>query len=173
MILTIKNNLSIKKLIKKQIGQTKSFYWKISNNQIRGWKPVTIIGGIPFKLNLNKKLKKQSIKIVYFINSDISNCYLNLMRDQINNFIKSKIFLNSNIKFFFIIICSDLERRKAILKLIDLKKIKYSIEYEIRFSKDNHKEFEGINFILLPKATGTERLASKFVFPEISSLNHL
>ena len=145
MILKIKNNLSIKKLISKKIGSSKSYYWKISNDHIIGWEPVTIIGGIPFNFDLNKKLKKQSLKIVYFINSDISNCYLNVMKDQLDNFIKSKIFLNSSIKLFFIIICSDLEKRKDILKLINLKKIKYFFEYEVKFSKDKHKEFEGIN----------------------------
>ena len=82
-ILKIKSNFSITKLIKRDINPSKLFYWKISNNHIKNWMPITILGGIPFNLNLNKKIKKKSIKIVYFINSDISNCFLKLMSNQL------------------------------------------------------------------------------------------
>ncbi len=143
-ILKIKSNFSITKLIKRDINPSKLFYWKISNNHIKNWMPITILGGIPFNLNLNAKIKKKSIKIVYFINSDISNCFLKLMSNQLDNFIKSKIFYSSNIKLFFVVICSDEEKRKNIYKLINQKRIKDYIDFNIEFSIDDHKEFKGI-----------------------------
>lgn len=143
--LTIKSNLCISKLIKKKLDKSKIFYWRISNKYIKNWIPITILGGIPFTLDLKNKIKNNSIKIVYFINADISNCYLKVMSDQLDNFLQSKIFNLSNIELFFIIICSDLKKREDIKNLINLKKIKKYVDFDIKFSSDEHKEFEGIN----------------------------
>ena len=140
-ILDIKQNSDIKELI----GSNKSYYWKISHKYNKNWMPITILGGVPFSLDLNKKIEKKPLKIVYFINSDISENYLNLMRDQIFDFIKSKIFSYKKIKLFFIIICSDFSRRREIENLLYLKRLKEYVDYEIKYSIDNHKEFEGIN----------------------------
>ena len=123
-ILKISDDFSINKLLKRRIEIPKNFYWRISNKYNKKWMPITILGGTPYTLDLNKNLKKPSLKIVYFINSDISCCYLNLMKDQLNNFIKSNIFTYSDIKLFFVIICSFEERKKDIFKLLDLKKLK-------------------------------------------------
>ena len=141
-VLKIKRNLCISKLIKKKLDKSKIFYWRISNIYL---KPITILGGVPFKLDLKNKIKNNSIKIVYFINADISNCYLKVISDQLDNFLQSKIFNLSNIKLFFIIICSDLKERENIKNLINLKKIKKYVDFAIEFSSDDHKEFEGIN----------------------------
>jgi len=122
----------INKLLKRRIEIPKNFYWRISNKYNKKWMPITILGGTPYTLDLNKNLKKPSLKIVYFINSDISCCYLNLMKDQLNNFIKSNIFTYSDIKLFFVIICSVEERKKDIFKLLDLKKLKEYVDYEIK-----------------------------------------
>ena len=46
------------------------------------------------------------------------------MKDQLDNFIKSNIFTYSDIKLFFVIICSVEERKKDIFKLLALKKAK-------------------------------------------------
>ena len=143
-ILKISDDFSINKFLKRRIEIPKNFYWRISNKYNKKWMPITILGGTPYTLDLNKNLKKPSLKIVYFINSDISCCYLNLMKDQLNNFIKSKIFTYSDIKLFLVIICSVEERKKDIFKLLDFKKLKEYVDYEIKFSNDNHKEFEGI-----------------------------
>jgi len=143
-ILKITDDFSVNRLLKKRIDISRNFHWRISNKYNKKWIPITILGGTPYTLDLNKNLKKSSLKIVYFINSDISYCYLNLMKDQLDNFIKSNIFTYSDIKLFFVIICSVEERKKDIFKLLALKKLKEYVDYEIKFSNDIHKEFEGI-----------------------------
>ena len=140
-ILEIKKSFYTKEIT----AHNESFYWKITNKYNKKWMPITILGGMPFSLDLNTNFEERPIKIVYFINSDISNCYLNLMKDQINDFFKSKIFKYKKIKLFFIIISSSLNRRREIENLLLLKNIKEYVDYEITFSKDNHKEYEGIN----------------------------
>ena len=144
-LLKIKSNLCISKFIKKKLDKSNIFYWRISNKNLKNWLPITILGGIPFTLDLKNEIKHNSIKVVYFINADISNCYLKVMSDQLDNLLTSKIFNSSNIKLFFIIICSDLKKRKNIKNLIYFKKVKKYIDFEIEFSSDKHKEFEGIN----------------------------
>ena len=144
-VLTIKSNLCISEIIKKKLDKSKIFYWRISNKYLKNWIPIRILGGIPFTLDLKNNIKNNSIKMVYFINADISNCYLKVMSDQLDNFLQSKIFNLSNIKLFFIIICSDLKKRENIKNLINLKKIKKYVDFDIEFSSDKHKEFEGIN----------------------------
>ena len=131
--------------LKKITDQKKTFFWKITHKNNSNWLPITIKGGIPFSLDLNKRFQERSLKIIYFINSDISNCYLKLMKDQIDDFIKSKIFDYKKIKLYFVVICSNLKKRKEIEYLLYLKGLKNYVNYEITYSKDNHKEYEGVN----------------------------
>ncbi len=140
-VLEIKKTFDIEKII----SSNKSFYWKISHKYNKNWMPITILGGTPFRLDLNQRTRQRPLKIIYFINSDISKCYFNLMKDQISDFIKSKILNYKKIKFFFIIVCSDLNRRREIENLLYSKRVKEYVNYEIIYSNDNHKEFEGIN----------------------------
>ena len=56
-ILKISDNFSINKLLKRRIEITKNFYWRISNKYNKNWMPITILGGTPYTLDLNKNLK--------------------------------------------------------------------------------------------------------------------
>ena len=93
-LLKIKSNLSISRLIKIKPDKSNIFYWRISNKNLKNWIPITILGGIPFTLDLKNEIKNNSIKVVYFINADISNCYLKVMSDQLDNFLTSKYLIH-------------------------------------------------------------------------------
>tara|TARA_B100001989_G_C24551861_1_gene475875 strand:+ start:17449 stop:18603 length:1155 start_codon:yes stop_codon:yes gene_type:complete len=141
-----KNNDLISKYKKKTFNYKKNPYLKISYFSRNKWHSFNIKNNVPLIIDLNLKLiLKTNINIVYFINSDISSCYIKLMKDQLNDFIKSRIFNNKQLKLYIMVICSDKRREKIIRKFI-IEKIKnYNIKYEISFRRDNHKEYEGIN----------------------------
>ena len=118
-VLKISNESNLRKLI--DIADThKAYYIKISNKYKVNWKSITIGEKTGFELDLQKSLKnKPAIKIVYFINSEISNCYLKLMNDQLKDLIRSKILSYENVFLYFIVISSNEYKKKEIKNLIN------------------------------------------------------
>ena len=122
-----------------------NYYLRISKPNDKYWIPISIKKGSEFTLNLNESEKTiPIIDIVYFINTDISNCYLRLLKDQLKDFINSKILLNKNLKLHCIIICSSKVKKIKIKKLFDRLKINKLCETNLEFSNNTNKEYKGI-----------------------------
>ena len=145
-VLKIEKNFRYEKLIRNKNKFKNNYFVRIKKNNDRLWPPVTISKDSSFSLNIGEvNSKTRNIEIVYFINTDISNCYLKLLKDQLCDLIKSKILNNKNSKLHCVIICSSEEKKIKIRKLFKKLKIETYCETNLKFSKNNFKEYEGIN----------------------------
>ncbi len=144
-ILEIEKGFNIKNLVLNKKVNHKICYLRINNKYSNLWKPITIKENTPFKLNLGEIKERKKIEIVYFLNADLSNSFLKLFKDQLNDLIKSGIIKYQNTNLYLSIICSDETKKAQILYLIEKLKIKNICKCEILFSKNKNKEYEGIN----------------------------
>ncbi len=144
-ILEIEKGFNIKNLVLNKKVNHKICYLRINNKYSNLWKPITIKENTPFKLNLGEIKERKKIEIVYFLNADLSNSFLKLFKDQLNDLIKSGIIKYQNTNLYLSIICSDETKKAQISYLIEKLKIKNICKCEILFSKNKNKEYEGIN----------------------------
>ena len=143
--LDVKENFDFKKYISNYNPNYKNCFLKISNKFNKFWEPLTIKEFTPFKIYLgNIKLEKK-LDIVYFINSDLTNSFFKLFKDQLKDIIKSKIFKHQFVKIHIVIICSKIKKRVSIEKIINKIKLSNFFDFELIFSDDQNKEYEGIN----------------------------
>lgn len=144
-ILSLNKSCDYESIIKgKKID--KNSFLRISNNSNKNWHPITIKLFTPFQLYLGEIEKRfPFINIVYFFNAELNNCYEKLMKDQLKDLIKSNILDNQKVKLHSMIICSDLYKKAKIKNLFRfLEKYGY-YNYEITYSENKYKEYEGIN----------------------------
>ena len=145
-LLKITKELNYRNLVNcdKYLGS--NYYLRIRKPHDQDWIPISIKQGTEFTLNLNNSCETiPIIDIVYFINTDISNCYLRLLKDQLEDFINSKILLNKNLKLHCVIICSSKIKKIKIKNLFNRLKINKLCETNIEFSSNKNKEYKGIN----------------------------
>ena len=144
-ILSLDKNYNYEKIIKGKKIDKKSFL-RISNNSNKNWKPITIKLFTPFKLYLGDIEKNfPFINIVYFFNAELNNCYEKLMKDQLKDLIKCNILDNQKVKLHPIIICSDLCKKTKINNLFRCLEKYGFYNYQIIYSENKYKEYEGIN----------------------------
>ena len=144
-ILEVNKEFDFKKFINSYNPNYKKAFLKVSNKFNKKWEPLTIKEFTPFKLYLGDINFNKKLDIVYFINSDLNNSFFKLFRDQLKDLIRSNIFKYSFVKIHLVIICSNLSRRSKIINVIDSLKLDNFFEFDLIFSDDQHKEFEGIN----------------------------
>ena len=144
-ILEINKEFDFKKFINSYNPNYKKAYLKVSNKFNKKWEPLTIKEFTPFKLYLGDITFNKKLDIVYFINSDLNNSFFKLFKDQLKDLIRSNIFKYSFIKIHLVIICSNSSRRAKIKDVINSLKLINFFEFDLIFSDDQHKEFEGIN----------------------------
>ena len=178
-ILRINSDFKYKKLIKNKKFLRNNSYLKISKIKDKSWEPISINKDCKFNLKLGElNIEKPIINIVYFLNADISACYLKLFNDQLKDLIKSGILINENLKLYLVIVCSSNKKRSKINKIISNLKISQYCKINISFSEDSHKEYEGINkvweisnqqnkknsFIFYIHGKGLSYLQNKFLY---------
>ncbi len=161
-ILEINQNFDLKKFIEKYKSNYKKSFLRISNKFNKFWEPLTIQEFTPFKLYLGNINFNKKLDIVYFINSDLNNSFFKLFKDQLMDLIKSKIFKYPFLKIHIVIICSSLPRRVKIHEIINSLKLKDFFDFNLIFSSDQNKEFEGINKVWELAKNGEENLILYF-----------
>ena len=161
-ILEINQNFDLKKFIKKYNSNYKNSFLRISNKFNKFWEPLTVKEFTPFKLYLGDINFNKKLDIVYFINSDLNNSFFKLFKDQLMDLIKSKIFKYPFLKIHIVIICSSLPRRVKIHEIINSLKLKDFFDFNLIFSSDQNKEFEGINKVWELAKNGEENLILYF-----------
>ena len=144
-ILEINQEFDFKEFINSYNTQYKKAFLKVSNKFNKNWEPITIKEFTPFKLYLGDINFNKKLDIVYFINSDLNNSFFKLFKDQLKDLIRSNIFKYAFVKIHLVIICSNLSRRAKITNIINTLKLNNFFEFDLIFSDDQHKEFEGIN----------------------------
>lgn len=145
LILKINKDFNYEDIIKKNINVGKNKYLKITHLSNKYFDPISIKSNIPFEIYLGAQIASEyNIKIVYFLNAEISPCYLKLFKDQLKDLIKSKISINCNLKLYIVISCDDNIKKFKIKKLIYQLNLNQYFQYEISFKKDHYNEYEGI-----------------------------
>ena len=145
LILKINKDFNYEDIIKKNFNDGKIKYLKISHLSNKYFDPISIKSNIPFEIYLGSYIaRKYTIKIVYFYNAEISPCYLKLIKDQLKDLLKSKIFINYNLKLYIVISCDDNIKKLKIKKLIYKLNLNQYFQYEISFKRDIFNEYEGI-----------------------------
>ena len=143
-ILEINESFDFKQFISKPIKNYKSSYLKISNPRNKFWDPLTIKEFTSFKMSLRSFDYEKKIDMVYFINSDLTNSFSKLFRDQLRDLIKSKIFKYPNLKLHIVIICSSINKREKIKQFLKRFNLNKYFDYFLYFSSDQNKEYAGI-----------------------------
>lgn len=161
-VLEISKKFDFKKFIKIYNPNYKNSFLRISNKFNTFWEPLTIKEFTPFKLYLGNINYKKKLDIVYFINSDLNDSFFKLFKDQIKDLIKSKIFKYPFLKMHIVIICSNNTRKVKIKKFINKLKLKDFFDFDLIFSADQNKEYEGINKVWELAKNGEENLILYF-----------
>lgn len=162
-LLDIPSKYDLKKFINTNNLKSKDYFLKISNIKNKLWVPITIKEFIPFRIYLGEKnYFEHNFDIVYFLNTEISSSYLKLFNDQLNDLIKSNIYLYKNITLNLILICSCRQKKDLLRKIIINKNLKKYFKVNLLFSNDNHKEFEGINKVWELSNIGDRRIILYF-----------
>ena len=143
-ILDINEKFDFKNFIYQKKLNYKNSYLRITNKKNKLWEPINIKEFTPFKLYLGEIISNKRLEIVYFINANLNESFLKLMRDQLKDLIKSKIYKHGLLKLNMIIICSSASKKIQIKNLIFSLKINQYFDYDIRFNNDDNKEYEGI-----------------------------
>ena len=144
-ILEINQEFDFKEFINSYNPNYKKAFLRVSNKFNKKWEPLTIKEFTPFRLYLGDINFNKKLDIVYFINSDLNNSFFKLFKDQLKDLIRSNIFKYSYVKIHLVIICSNLSRRAKIKNFVNAQKLNNFFEFDLIFSDDQHKEFEGIN----------------------------
>ncbi len=144
-VLEITKEFDFKSYIKDYNPNYKNCFIKVSNKFNKFWKPLTIKEFTPFKINLGNFKFEKKLDIVYFINSDLNKSFFKLFKDQLKDIIKSKLFKYKFVKIHIVIICSSFSRRAKIKDIIKSIKLRNFFDFDLIFSNDQNKEYEGIN----------------------------
>lgn len=160
--LEITEDFDLKSYVNNYNTNYKKCFLKISNKHNKFWKPLTIKEFTPFQIDLGPIKFDKKLDIVYFINSDLNKSFFKLFKDQLEDIIRSKIFRYKFVKIHIVIICSSLSRRVKINNFIKSSKIRDLFDYDLIFSNDQNKEYEGINKVWELARNGEDRFILYF-----------
>ena len=159
-ILKINKDFKYENLIKKKNLFKNNYYLRIKKNKDHLWKTITINSKSPFSLNLGEiNLQNPNIEIVYFLNADISSCYLKLLKDQLRDLIKSKILFNINTKLHCILICSSEEKITKIKRFLKILKLKNTVKHSLNFHQISIKSMR-----VLKKFSKLGKIKNKYIY---------
>ena len=175
--LNLSENFNYGNFINKKNNEIKKGYLKITNPYNKNWSTVTINSSSPLRIYLgDKKNNLNNLEIVYFFNAEISPCYLNLLKDQLKDLIRSNILIKYKVKIYCIIVCENKKKKSSINNLFNNLNLTQYCELKIYYKKNIHKEYEGIykvwsisqvkdsNLVLYFHGKGISYLTNRFIY---------
>ena len=175
--LNLSENFNYGNFINKKNNEIKKGYLKITNPYNKNWSAVTINSSSPLRIYLgDKKNNLNNLEIVYFFNAEISPCYLNLLKDQLKDLIKSNILIKYKVKIYCVIVCENKKKKSRINNLFNNLNLTKHCELKIYYKKNIYKEYEGIykvwsisqvkdsNLVLYFHGKGISYLTNRFIY---------